>query len=265
MPEPAPVGAVTYPAAIGDGGIQLSQFQSKTRIRGVVVFTVAVLLCALEAQADEADCIAARYKAAGSYAKCEAKEAGRGFDYRELKCRQRYAATWEKLKAKYPGTSCDTATRFMDNGNGTIIDNLTQLVWEMKTTAIGSGVNLSDPHDVDNTYTWTAISTNADGTAFTDFLSNLNSAGFAGQHDWRLPTVAELQTIVSTDAIPCGTPPCIVDPIFVPTAWSDADTWSGSTSQNDPSRVWEVSFISGYTAANAGTYSWHVRAVRGGF
>ncbi len=60
------------------------------------------------------------------------------------------------------------------------------------------------PHDLDNYYSWSAGGTAADGDAFTNFLDDLNSTGFAGQHDWRLPTLFELQTIVATDAVPCG-------------------------------------------------------------
>ena len=38
--------------------------------------------------------------------------------------------------------------------NGTIYDEATRLQWEPKTTAVGSGVNAADPHDVDNGYRW---------------------------------------------------------------------------------------------------------------
>ena len=179
-----------------------------------VLFLMAlVVLVAAPAHADEDGCIAARYAAFGKYLGCEAKAAAKGpSDSAFLKCRQQYAAAWTKLGPKYPGTSCDGA-RFVDNGDGTITDKLTQLVWEKKTTDVGSGENYSDRHDVDNTYTWSISETAADGTAYTDFLDNLNGSGFAGQHDWRLPTLFELHTIASTDSVPCGSAPCVADPI----------------------------------------------------
>src|SRR5689334_12602493 len=136
--------------------------------QSAMIVAAAVVLFAASAQADEPDCIAARYKAAGKYKSCEAKVAAKDFDNAAfLKCRQKYAAAWEKFGTKYPGTSC-VGPRFVDNGS-TITDNLTQLVWEKKTSTVASGENLSDRHDVDNGYSWSGSSPNADGTTFTDF------------------------------------------------------------------------------------------------
>ncbi len=73
--------------------------------------------------------------------------------------------------------------RFVDNGNGTITDRHSCLVWEKKDNAGGL-------HDVNNLYQWSATGSAMDGSVFTMFLNGLNSAGFAGHHDWRLPTAA---------------------------------------------------------------------------
>jgi len=73
--------------------------------------------------------------------------------------------------------------RFFDNGDGTITDRLTCLVWEKKDNAGGI-------HDLNNVYQWSSSGTAADGDLFTTFLAGLNSAGFAGHHDWRIPTAA---------------------------------------------------------------------------
>lgn len=228
----------------------------------LVATSFAVLLLGASAQADEADCVAARYKAAGQYVRCEAKAAAKEFHGAAfLKCRQKYADAWTELGAKYHETSCDGA-RFVDNGL-TITDNLTQLVWEKKTTDVGSGVNAADRHDVDNIYSWSAVSPNADGPAFTDFLDDLNSTGFAGQHDWRLPTIFELHSIVATDALLCAAAPCVADPTFSPTQ-SD-HYWSSSTYQDGPSNAWGVSFNFSITDVDTKTFNTYVRAVRAGF
>ncbi len=150
----------------------------------------------------------------------------------------------------------------MDNGDGTISDNLTQLVWEKKTTDVDSGTNASDRHDVDNEYDWSADTDyDADGPVFTDFLENLNTTCFAGQCDWRVPTINELQTILLPETYPCAPTPC-VDPIFLPT--QSYNYWSSSTYQGGPAGAWLVTFFSGYTSALNKTHSSYVRAVRAG-
>jgi hypothetical protein len=89
-------------------------------------------------------------------------------------------------------------------------------MWEMKD-ASDNAQDLSNPRDVDNTYTW-SISTNT--APVGDFLPRLNgeiadttiSEQLGGHSDWRLPTSAELQTILDCSfGSPC------IDPIFGPT------------------------------------------------
>jgi hypothetical protein len=134
-------------------------------------------------------------------------------------------------------TKAGTACHYLDNGDGTVSDLNTGLMWEQKDASSGGAI-LSDPHDVDNTYTWAAAMSgwlslvngySADGTAQT---------GLAGHSDWRLPTSAELQTILLAP-FPCGTSPCI-DSIFGPTAQSAY--WSSTTFSSVPTSAWFVYF-----------------------
>src|SRR5262245_54850756 len=53
---------------------------------------------------------------------------------------------------------------FCDLG-GTIKDTCTGLQWEKKTTAVGSGANPADRHDVDNVYSWAGC---CNGNCFAD-------------------------------------------------------------------------------------------------
>jgi len=168
-------------------------------------------------------------------------------------------------------TSGCFAQRFVDNGNGTVTDHETGLQWEQKTTTVGSGVNLADPHDVDNPYTWNTVigGTTPNGTAFTDFLLRLNGASsdgvtltgcFAGHCDWRLPTVVELQTIL-LKPYPCETHPCIA-PVFGPTVASAF--WSATTDATNPLSAWFVYFHQGFVFYDNKTGGFYVRAVRAG-
>lgn len=236
--------------------------------KGITTIAAAAVLLftATAVHADEAQCIAARYKAAGKYASCDANAFAKavvagGLNPLLAKCNQKYAATWTRLSAKYPGTSCEGA-RFVDNSDGTITDNLTLLVWEKKDASDGAA-DLSNAHDVDNRYTWSAVGSDADGAAFTDFLARLNSPTcFAAECDWRLPMVSELQTILLPETYPCATDPCI-DPIFGPTF--SYSYWSSSTYQVDPSRAWYVGFtVAAGGGADFKTVVANVRAVRAG-
>lgn len=124
--------------------------------------------------------------------------------------------------------------RYVDNGDGTITDKQTGLIWERKLVIDDVSGNCADVnqanrsiHCLNNQYSWrTGGIGGNNGTLFTDFLASLNvgllgtSADgvtivapncFAGHCDWRIPNINEMQTLRDCSyGVPC------IDPIFTP-------------------------------------------------
>ena len=134
---------------------------------------------------------------------------------------------------------------------------------------------LLDPHDADNAYAWsTGAPYKENGTAFTSFLAMVNGGGgFAGANGWRLPTLAELQTILSDFAckgeggtVTCGCllPPCVDSALDAANTRSDA-YWSATGYGPDPFGAWFVFFYSADVSPLTKTAGLYVRAVRGGW
>ncbi len=163
--------------------------------------------------------------------------------------------------------------RFTVNGDGTLTDNQTGLMWEMQTSACSGEVTCYT-----NTYSWSSSGSAADGTLFTGLLAGLNggdyyspaagqdvSAGpescFANHCDWRIPTVVELQTIVDLSASGCSSGSPCIDPAFGPT--QALTYWSTSAVAGDPNHAWVVGFSAdGLLNAFVKPYNDSARAVR---
>lgn len=238
--------------------------------RSTIIALTIILGCAAGAQAaapSHDTCAAARIKAAAKYENCQAKamakfETTKDFEALRVassKCQQKYASTWPKLQSKFTGsgTPCELS-RLVDNGT-TVTDNLTGLQWEKK-------LDDGSVHDKDNSYTWTWAGdldeTNADGTAFDDFLWSVAGGCFEGHCDWRLPTRAELMTILS-ESYPCSTSPCLAATFGLAQSSFHA-TASQVTSDFTNTGIWVVNFADGGQTQLAKTAGLPARAVRGG-
>ena len=85
------------------------------------------------------------------------------------------------------------------------------------------------------------------------------TAGLGGHCDWRLPTIAELQTILPAVA-GCGAPPCS-DPVFGPIG---STYWSSTISAGNAEYAWIANFVDDSVFVTGNGSGIFARAVRGG-
>ncbi|MEO5330685.1 MAG: DUF1566 domain-containing protein [Magnetococcus sp. YQC-5] len=132
--------------------------------------------------------------------------------------------------------------RFKDNGNGTVTDNLTGLIWLKNANCF-------------NEQTWD----NALAKANTLASGACGLSDGSGAGDWRLPNRKELRSLVDygriDPALPTGHP-------FVG-AQSDG-YWSSTTRADGTSRAWLVYLSYGDVGVNGKTTTYYVWPIRGG-
>jgi len=165
------------------------------------------------------------------------------------------------------------AQAYVDNGDGTITDTRTGLMWEKKSDD-------GSIHDKDDVYTLglTVPPYTLNGTAVTTFLAALNAGGgFAGHTDWRLPNLTELESIRNLQNVSpavsaafnsnCGAgsggnPGCTVTTCSCTLL---ASYWSSSSYAGPAAELaWEVRFGDGTVDSEFKDTDSYVRAVRGG-
>lgn len=145
--------------------------------------------------------------------------------------------------------------RFVDNGDETITDTMTGLMWEKKTSAVGSGPSTTDVRDVDNRVTWEYAMHDYVDRLNGRLISFANDGAFARHSDWRIPTMQELQSIVEPAA------PGRINAMFGANA--PGTYWTSSRRMLGPAAVpWYVSFGGEIPVYVGQPFSFYVRAVR---
>ncbi len=141
---------------------------------------------------------------------------------------------------------------FTDNGDGTITDSTTGLVWDKcsrgqvwdNTTPPGTCTGAVSQHG------WAAALAEARAA---------NSASHRGHADWRLPNRTELESLVKIESFA----PAIDGTFFPGTA--PLAYWTSTTHAPNPAGAWVVTFSDGGTYANGyKSDSFRVRLVRSG-
>jgi hypothetical protein len=110
---------------------------------------------------------------------------------------------------------------FMDNGDGTVTDNATGLMWSKDDMGGGTGTGPRSGMTWEDALAW---------------VQEKNGDNYLGHDDWRLPNAKELQSIVDYSRAPDATGSGAIDPVFniteITNEAGEADYpwfWSGTT------------------------------------
>ncbi len=142
------------------------------------------------------------------------------------------------LQDAFQRTGCpNDANRFTDNGDGTVTDHCTGLMWQKNT----ADVNV----------------TGSDRVPWCDALSYCVRLEFAGHDDWRLPNVRELQSIVDYGRFDPS-----IDPIFDALPEGYWSSTSFADNQEFSLAGWAVYFDDGGVDTGFKNSGFSVRAVR---
>lgn len=147
-------------------------------------------------------------------------------------------------------------------------DNVTGLVWEVKTT---SGLRSKD-----RSYTWYSsdpatnggdIGTASNGTCDAagrcdteKFVTDVNAVGLCGAKDWRMPAVNELESIPDRGI---SAPGPTIDTTYFPNTKA-SNFWSASADAGLSYYAWYVNFGDGNVGLNYKSSALQVRLVRAG-
>jgi serine/threonine-protein kinase len=142
-----------------------------------------------------------------------------------------FYSTCESFNFDFCNPHGDFTNQFEDNGDGTVTDRATHLMWEKGGSE--------------------------EGRTYLDALryaQELNNMGLGGHSDWRIPTIEELASLLESS---WKKEDLFIDPVF---DTKQKSCWSMDTMGLE--RAWNVNFHLGYVADDPMTCRYWVRAVR---
>ena len=141
--------------------------------------------------------------------------------------------------------------RFNDPGDGSITDTLTGLTWVKDFNLMltrDPGFDTDGP--ADGAVLWMRA---------LDYVAKLNSEGYLGHHDWRLPNVIELESLLDASranpGLPASHPFVNVRPLY----------WSSTTYAQGTPMAWGVLFsdLTPYKSGCVDAFGWKRRFISG--
>jgi Protein of unknown function (DUF1566) len=158
----------------------------------------------------------------------------------------RFWAQIEAQNTQFQRQSANSAGYIL-HGDGTVTDTKTGLMWMQCAEGQGYVGSAGDIGGQVLHYTWDLA---------MRLPTTLNQhSGFAGHHDWRLPSLSELQSLVRSDERPTI---CAAAFPQAPIAMF----WSSTLVQEDGREAWNVYFGTGSQGANDRDNAYSVRLVR---
>ncbi len=139
--------------------------------------------------------------------------------------------SYEDFDDGYYKKGWEDGDRFTDNGDGTVTDNATGLMWPKDLTG--------------------AAANNGEYVRWQEAIDFAEALDFAGHQDWRLPNILELQSIVDRET--CG--PGIYE-IFDNVLNEFA--LSGNTSKEATELAWDVELQNGKIATILKVVPWDI-------
>jgi hypothetical protein len=137
------------------------------------------------------------------------------------------------------GPSKEPNSNFTDNGDGTVKDNTTGLVWQKCSKGlIGADCSLGT----------------ADTDSWTNAINYCSSLNLAGK-TWRLPNINELNSLADR------TKSSFIDTTFFPS--NQSHYWSSTTDSGLNTHGWHVDFDTGEVSDTDKNYFNYVRCVAG--
>ena len=170
------------------------------------------------------------------------------------------------------GAKWNPESRFTDNGDGTVTDNLTGLMWLQNANCADPDPNNtpkeplgSVKHKMNGAMTWKQALEQVENLNKNGEMTAQNCGDQNNYNDWRVPNIKELQSLISYGKLVNGEGGQVALPEGHPfTGVQSYRYWSSTTRSDKPERAWGVYLLYGGVRRGFKASYFYVWPVRGG-